>query len=77
MKSIGIKYDLLAIFPRLVVTLNERSLSSKKYLEFIKDIYKGKRCFVIGNGSGLNVLDLDRLATEYTFVSNRIYRIFP
>ncbi|RRB04225.1 6-hydroxymethylpterin diphosphokinase MptE-like protein [Larkinella rosea] len=46
---------------------NERKLAS------FKDIHKGKRCFIIGNGPSLNKLDLKKLKNEYTFGVNAIY----
>lgn len=46
---------------------NERKLFS------LKDKYKGKRCFIIGNGPSLNALDLKKLKGEYTFGVNAIY----
>jgi hypothetical protein len=44
-----------------------------------KDIHKGKRCFVIGNGPSLRMEDLDKLHEhgEITFASNFINRAFP
>lgn len=49
-----------------------------KSLQQYKDKYKGKRCFLIGNGPSLNVKDLDCLMKnkEITFAFNRIYNIF-
>lgn len=46
----------------------------KKY----KDKYKGKRCFVLGNGPSLSGEDLTKLAEngEITFATNRVYKIF-
>ena len=41
-----------------------------------KDIGKGKRCFIIGNGPSLTVADLERIKDEDCFASNRIFRIF-
>ena len=51
------------------VTFSE---NEKKLLTF-KDKYKGKRCFIIGNGPSLNKLDLTLLKNEYTFGANAIY----
>lgn len=48
-----------------------------KYIRTLRNINKGKRCFVIGNGPSLNVHDLDMLNDEITFACNRIYDIFP
>lgn len=46
------------------------------YLQSLKGIHKGKRCFIIGNGPSLTAADLDMLKGEYTFASNRIFKIF-
>ena len=50
-----------------------------KRLKKLKDKYKGKRCFICGNGPSLNAKDLDILHSrgEYTFGMNRIFKIFP
>lgn len=43
-----------------------------------KDIHKGKRCFVIGNGPSLRVEDLETLHKnhEICFGANKVYRIY-
>ena len=41
-----------------------------------KDIHRGERCFIIGNGPSLKQLDLSLLKNEYTFGMNRIYMAF-
>lgn len=46
------------------------------YLQTLKGIHEGKRCFIIGNGPSLCVSDLDMLKGEYTFAANRIFTIF-
>lgn len=46
------------------------------YLQTLRGIHKGKRCFVIGNGPSLRASDLDMLQGEYTFAANRIFKIF-
>ncbi len=43
----------------------------------LKDIHKGERCFLIGNGPSLKQTDLSRLKGEYTLGQNRIYLAFP
>jgi hypothetical protein len=35
-----------------------------------KDKYSGERCFILGNGSSLNEMNLSNLKNEYTFVVN-------
>ena len=42
-------------------------------MEQFKNLHKGKRCFVIGNGPSLNQLDLSLLKNEITFGCNHIY----
>jgi hypothetical protein len=42
-------------------------------LAFFYNRFKGKRCFIIGNGPSLNKLDLSLLANEYTFAVNSFY----
>ena len=43
----------------------------------VKDIHKGKRAFIIGNGPSLRQTDLGKLKDEFTFGLNRIYLLFP
>lgn len=41
-----------------------------------KDIHKGKRCFVMGNGPSLNKMDLSSLEGEFVFGCNSIFLLF-
>ncbi len=50
---------------------------SMKRLAELKDIHKGKRAFIIGNGPSLKQTDLGKLKDEFTFGLNRIYLMFP
>lgn len=43
----------------------------------LKDLHKGKRCFVIGNGPSLRQTDMSELRGEFTIGMNRIYLMFP
>lgn len=43
----------------------------------LKDIHRGERAFIIGNGPSLKNTDLRKLKNEYTFGMNRIYLGFP
>jgi hypothetical protein len=45
-------------------------------LRRLKDIHKGRRAFVLGNGPSLRVADLDRLKGEICFAANKIYLAF-
>ena len=39
----------------------------------LRDIHRGERCVIIGNGPSLNKLDLSLLADEFTFAVNGIF----
>ena len=45
----------------------------RERMKGFKDRYKGKRCFIIGNGPSLNKIDLRVLKDEYTFGVNGIF----
>src|SRR3990172_10535481 len=42
----------------------------------LRDLHRGQRCFVLGNGPSLKATDLTRLKGEVTFGMNRIYLAF-
>jgi hypothetical protein len=63
--KISWRYRLAALGVSL--TENERKLAR------LRNIHKGERCFIIGNGPSLNHLDLKKLKSEYTFGVNAIY----
>jgi hypothetical protein len=50
---------------------------SIKRLSALKDVHKGKRAFIIGNGPSLKQTDLSKLKNEITFCMNRFYLAFP
>jgi hypothetical protein len=50
---------------------------SIRRLAALKDIHRGERAFIIGNGPSLKRTDLSRLSDELTFGLNRIYLMFP
>jgi hypothetical protein len=43
----------------------------------LKNIHRGQRCFIIGNGPSLKHTDLSLLKDEFSFGMNRIYLMFP
>lgn len=51
-------------------------IKSKQNLEKYKNIHKGERCFIIGNGPSLKNTDVSKLNNEITFGMNRIYLAF-
>lgn len=50
--------------------------SNSRQLLRMKDLHKGKRGFVIGNGPSLRMDDLSKLTSEITIASNKIYLAF-
>jgi hypothetical protein len=50
---------------------------SIRRLAALKDVHKGQRAFIIGNGPSLKQTDLTKLKNEFTFGMNRIYLLFP
>ena len=53
-----------------------RAFRSKLHYSSIRDKYRGRRAFVIGNGPSLKIEDLTRLCGEISFASNKIYMAF-
>lgn len=49
---------------------------SKRYMEKLRDIHQGKRCYIIGNGPSLTLEDLNKLKNEFTFASNKIFLLY-
>lgn len=49
---------------------------NQKRLCELRGLYRGKRCFVIGNGPSLTVADLRRLQNEITIGCNGLFLIF-
>ena len=68
--------EMLYFLGNLLVKLKGLDSESKNILYSLKGKFKGKRCFVLGNGPSLCATDLDALKNEITFASNRIYRIY-
>jgi hypothetical protein len=71
-------YDALKRTPELPAAyLHPWRRESIRRLAALKDIHKGERAFVIGNGPSLKQTDLKKLRNEFTFGMNRIYLMFP
>ncbi|MDO4276030.1 MAG: DUF115 domain-containing protein [Eubacteriales bacterium] len=70
------KVDLKYLLSSCQVRSKGLSKYSKDILLSVKGKYEGQRCFVLGNGPSLTSEDLDKLKSEITFASNRIYKIF-
>jgi len=50
-----------------------KMLESARAIQQFRDIHRGQRCVIIGNGPSLNNMDLSFLKNEITFGTNRIY----
>jgi hypothetical protein len=71
-------YDALRRLPEVgPATLHPWRQESIRRLAALKDIHRGERCFILGNGPSLRQTDLTRLRNEFTFGLNRIYLLFP
>lgn len=51
----------------------EIAVDDTRQIQFFYNRFKGKRCFIIGNGPSLNKHDLSLLKNEYTFAVNSFY----
>ncbi|OJY28917.1 MAG: hypothetical protein BGP11_19285 [Rhodobacterales bacterium 65-51] len=51
----------------------ELAVDDTRQMQFFYNRFKGKRCFIIGNGPSLNQHDLSLLKNEYTFAVNSFY----
>jgi hypothetical protein len=71
-------YDGIRRIPELPAAyLHPWRRESIRRLAELKDIHKGKRAFIIGNGPSLKQTGLSRLKDEITFGMNRVYLAFP
>jgi hypothetical protein len=71
-------YDAIRRIPQLPSAyFHPWRRESIRRLAELKDIHKGKRAFIIGNGPSLRQTDLSKLKNEFTFGMNRIYLLFP
>jgi hypothetical protein len=71
-------YDSLRRLPELPAAyLHPWRRESIRRLAALKDIHKGQRAFILGNGPSLKQTDLSKLKNEFTFGMNRIYLMFP
>jgi glycosyltransferase involved in cell wall biosynthesis/Flp pilus assembly protein TadD/uncharacterized Rossmann fold enzyme len=63
----------------IIIGVEKKSIISelhRKKIERFKNLHKGQRCVIIGNGPSLNKMDLSFLENEICFGMNRIYLLF-
>ena len=71
-------YDAIRRLPKVPdAYLHPWRRESRNRMYAMKDIHRGERCFIIGNGPSLRNTDLSKLKDECTFGMNRIYLLFP
>jgi hypothetical protein len=71
-------YDSFRRLPQLPAAyLHPWRRESIRRLAALKNVHKGQRAFIIGNGPSLKQTDLSKLKNEITFGMNRIYMLFP
>ncbi|HOM68010.1 MAG TPA: DUF115 domain-containing protein [Brevefilum fermentans] len=58
---------------RVEAALHPWRRDSIQKLRALKDVHKGERCVIIGNGPSLNKTDIQKIRDEYSFGLNRIY----
>lgn len=66
--------------PRLIQVSEAQEARIEENLDYFKRLknkFRGRRGFVIGNGPSLRVEDLARLSGEITVASNKVYLAFP
>lgn len=68
-----LKKKIKELLPSNLINQPGKSGRSKDEVAKLKNKYKGKRCFIVGNGPSLNQLDLSLLNKEYSFAVNSIY----
>lgn len=74
-----LKYYILYPLGSMYRVIRAKMQSSYlKELKEIRNMYRGKRCFIVAAGPSLQIADLDKLSTkkEVTFGLNSIYRLY-
>ncbi len=73
-RLVGSNWDGIKRTPKnLEASLHPWRRESIRKLRALKDVHRGKRCVIIGNGPSLNKTDIQKIKDEYTFGLNRIY----
>lgn len=72
---IGTEDSKLAYGPYFYFFTKKNKTKYRKLRE-VKDIYKGKRCFILGTGPSLTIDDLNKIKNEISFGTNTILKIF-
>jgi len=60
---------------RLIRFVFYQFTSDHRRIKRFKNMYKGERCFIVGNGPSLTIDDLNLLKDEHCFAFNRIFEV--
>lgn len=66
-------FDLIAFHTKELKGFNKKRWITEQF----RNVHKGKRIFLIGNGPSLRISDLEKLKNEITIATNDIYYVFP
>ena len=70
----GSNWDSIKRTPKsLEALIHPWRRESIRKLRALKDVHRGERCVIIGNGPSLNKTDIQKIKNECTFGLNRIY----
>jgi len=71
-------FSIISFFKLAQSWLRVRGIGGKKYrnLKKYKNIYSGKRCFIIATGPSLTIKDLEKIEKEYSFGMNSIVKAY-
>ena len=64
------------ILMKLLYCVHKDEISAYTSIVAFKNLYRNRRCFIIGNGPSLAIQDLNRLENEITFACNSIYALY-
>lgn len=81
LKENGVSEENIYWFPntKLLDDIGSEVLNADQYIKKIsifKNIHRGKRCFLIGNGPSLVAEDLNKIKNEYSMAANKIFQAF-
>ncbi len=67
----------IQFFKSIYVQLIEQNVrQASTRLKKLQGYYRGKRCFIMGNGPSLNQMDLDLFKNDFVWASNKCYLLF-
>lgn len=75
--SLSFWIGFLRLFKCIAAHLVDRNIAnSSRRLLALQGKYRGNRCFIMGNGPSLNLMDLGLLKQDYVWSTNKFYLLF-